>query len=201
MFGVMSNAPFVERATALQWNLGKEGFGILHYVVGDSSRFEDRVREIPEVLDYDIENIGEGRFYVYIRDASTEGLRTLFRPIRTGGLVVVPPVRYHEDGTTTLSLFGPDEEIQASIDAVPDLITVQVETVGGLEHAVAGAEAVLSPRQREAALAALELGYYEIPRQASHEDVARAMDCAPSTAAEHLRKAEAKVLRAVLGNG
>jgi predicted DNA binding protein len=199
MYGVMSNAPFVERATALQWNLGEEGFGILHYVVGDASRFEDRVREVPEVLDYDIELIEEGRFYIYIRDSSTDGLRELFRPIRRGGLVVVPPVRYHEDGTTTLSLFGPDEEIQASIEAVPDPITVQVDTVGGLEHAVGGAETVLSPRQREAAVAALELGYYEIPREASHEDVAHAMDCAPSTAAEHLRKAEAKVLRTVLG--
>lgn len=198
MYGVLANAPFVERATALQWNLTDEGFGILHYVEGDAGAFEDRVREIPEVLAYDVEPIDDRRFYAYIRDASTEELRELFAPIRRGGLVVVPPIRYHQDGTVSLSLFGPAEEIQAGIEAVPDPITVQVDAVGGLGHAVGGAETVLSPRQREAATAALELGYYEIPREASHQDVARVIDCAPSTAAEHLRKAEAKILKTVL---
>lgn len=45
--------------------------------------------------------------------------------------------------------------------------------------------------------AALSLGYYEVPRTASHEDVAEELDCAPSTAAEHLRKAEATVIETV----
>lgn len=200
MYGVLVNASFVERATALQWNLTEEGFGILHYVEGDRKPFEERIREIPEVLGYDIEPIDDRRFYAYIRDASTDELRELFAPVRKGGLVVVPPIRYHEDGTVSLSLFGPAEEIQAGIEAVPEPITAQVDSVGGLGHAVGEAETVLSPRQREAATAALDLGYYEIPRDASHEDVARAIDCAPSTAAEHLRKAEAKILRTVLGN-
>ncbi len=45
--------------------------------------------------------------------------------------------------------------------------------------------------------AALSLGYYGVPRTASHEDVAEELDCAPSTAAEHLRKAEATVIETV----
>lgn len=59
--------------------------------------------------------------------------------------------------------------------------------------------ATLSDRQREAVEAGLALGYYEVPREASHEDVAEAIDCAPSTAAEHRRKAEAKLLRSTVG--
>jgi hypothetical protein len=35
---------------------------------------------------------------------------------------------------------------------------------------------------------------------ASHEDVADAIDCAPSTAAKHLRKAESELISAVVGS-
>jgi predicted DNA binding protein len=33
---------------------------------------------------------------------------------------------------------------------------------------------------------ALELGYYETPREATHTNVAERLDCAPNTATEHL---------------
>ncbi|MEF8813524.1 MAG: helix-turn-helix domain-containing protein [Halovenus sp.] len=72
------------------------------------------------------------------------------------------------------------------------------EEIGGLEGVPGLDESRLSNRQREAVEVALELGYYETPRTANQEDVAEAMGCATSTAAEHLQKAESKILRAVL---
>jgi predicted DNA binding protein len=74
-----------------------------------------------------------------------------------------------------------------------------------LEHVLGGlastgaVDARLSERQREALAAGLELGYYETPREASQEDVADSLGCAPSTAAEHLQKAEATLARSALG--
>jgi predicted DNA binding protein len=38
------------------------------------------------------------------------------------------------------------------------------------------------------------LGYYETPREATHEDVAAELECAPNTATEHLQKGEAKLV-------
>jgi predicted DNA binding protein len=199
MYDVWTNAPFVERATALQWNFTGDALGILHYAVGDADAFEAAVAEIPEVVDYDVVRAGDGAFYVYVRDATTDALGDLFAPITRGGLVVVPPIRYHEDGTVTFSVFGPDAEIQAAVEAVPDPVTVTIEEVGGLDATTATVEARLSERQREAVRAALELGYYDVPREAGHEAVAAAIDCAPSTAAEHLRKAESKLVSSVFG--
>ena len=197
MYDLWANAPFVERATALQWNFTGDALGILHYAAGDADAFEAAVEEIPEVLGYDVVRAGEGAFYAYVRDATTDALGDLFGPITRGGLVVVPPIRYHEDGTVTLSLFGPDEEIQAAVGSVPDPVDATVEEVGGLAATAATVEARLSERQREAVAAAVDLGYYEVPREASHGDVAAAIDCAPSTAAEHLRKAESKLVTSV----
>lgn len=197
MYDVMANAPFVERGTALQWNFTGDALGILHYVEGDADAYAEVAAETPEVLGYDIHRAGEDAFYVYVRDATTEPLRELFGPITTGGLVVVPPIVYHEDGTVTLSVFGPTDELQTALDSIPDPVDVDVEEVSGLSATAAAVETQLSERQREAVETALELGYYDVPREGSHEDVAEAMGCAPSTAAEHLRKAESKVLRSL----
>jgi len=199
MYDVMANAPFVDRATALQWNFTGDALGILHYVEGDADALRTAMDGIPEVLGYDVEPAGPEACYAYVRDATTESLREMFGPLTHGGIVVVPPIVYQEDGRVVLSLFGPDEEIQAGVDRVPDLVDIEIESVSGLSAVPSAAEARLSDRQREAVEAALELGYYEIPRTCSHEDVADALDCAPSTAAEHLRKAESAVIEATFG--
>lgn len=200
MYDVLANAPFVERATAMQLNFNGDAMGILHYVEGDIDAFDETVADVDPVVDYALEPAGEDAFYAYVRDEATDGLREMFDPLTNGGIVIVPPVLYHEDGTVTLSAFGPTAEIQAAFDALRSPVEFAVEEVGGLGAMAAMAETQLSRRQREAVDAALSLGYYEIPREAIHEDVANAIDCAPSTAAEHLRKAESKLLRSMLGS-
>ena len=194
MYDVWANAPFVERATALQWNFTGDALGILHYAVGDADAFEAAVEEIPEVVGYELARAGEGAFYVYVRDATTDALVDLFGPITRGGLVVVPPIRYREDGTVTFSLFGPAAEMQAALGAVPDLVDVTVEEVSGLGATAAAVETRLTERQREAVSTAVELGYYEVPRETGHDEIATALGCSRSTAAEHLRKAESKIV-------
>jgi hypothetical protein len=196
MYGVMTEAPFIERATAEQWNYTDDALGILHYIVGDADALERAMQEIPEVVGYDIERIDERSCYVYVRDATTEPLQELFSPIATGGLIVVPPIEYEPDGTVVFSMFGPDGEVQEAIDGVSVPVDVTIEAVGGLAGTTAAIESQLTDRQRDVVETAVELGYYDIPRSASQEDVAAELDCAPSTVAEHLRKSEARTLRA-----
>ncbi len=196
MYGVLTEAPFVERATAIQWNYTGDALGILHYVVGDADALERAMRDIPEVVGYDVERVDDRSCYVYVRDATTDALRALFAPISTGGLVVVPPVEYEPDGTVVFSLFGPDDELQTALEDVAVPVDVTIEAVGGLAGTTAAAGARLTDRQREVVETAVDLGYYDVPRTAGQADVAAELDCAPSTVAEHLRKAEARVLRA-----
>jgi len=97
-----------------------------------------------------------------------------------------------------VSLLSTSADIQAAIDRIPDPVRVDVREISGLERATAAVEAVLSDRYRAVIEAVLESGYYDIPREASHEDVAEAVGCGPSTAAEHIRKAESAIMRSVL---
>jgi predicted DNA binding protein len=200
MYDVLATASFVEYATAMQWNLSDAGFGILHYVEGDVDAFEAAVTAVDIVVDYAIEPVTDDAFYAYVRDEATPGLRAMLDPLENGGVVVVPPIVYHGDGTVTLTAFGPSEEMQGVFERTPAPIELDVEAVGSLESMTSLADARLSSRQRAAVDAALALGYYEVPREASVEDVADELACAPSTAAEHLRKAESTLVRSSLGD-
>lgn len=195
MYGVLTEASFVERATALQWNYTGNALGILHYVVGDIEELERAMQEIPEVVDYDMERIDERSCYVYVRDMTTDSLQEMLNPISSGGIIVVPPIEYEPDGTVVLSMFGSDEEVQAAIEDISVPIEVTIEAVGSLAGTTAVIEGHLTDRQHEVIQTAVELGYYDIPRSASQEDVAVELECASSTIAEHLRKAEARILR------
>jgi predicted DNA binding protein len=78
-------------------------------------------------------------------------------------------------------------------DELAELGSVSIERVHPFERRQS--PAALTDRQRAALDAAVEVGYYEVPREGSVADVAAALDCAHSTAGELLRKAEAAVVR------
>jgi len=200
MYDVLANGSAVERATALQWNWTGETLGFLHHIVGDIDAFEATISDIDEVIDYRLEPAGADTFYAYLFDETTPALKQLFEPVTYGGLIVVPPMEYHESGHVSMSAFGPAAVIQTAIENVPDPIDIEVQSVSGLTGLPQLTKSYLSERQQEALTVGLELGYYAVPREASQEDVAAELGCAPSTAAEHLQKAETKVVRSVLEN-
>ncbi|HEV8359183.1 MAG TPA: helix-turn-helix domain-containing protein [Candidatus Thermoplasmatota archaeon] len=55
----------------------------------------------------------------------------------------------------------------------------------------------LTPKQASALLAAIEHGYYRVPRRTRTEDIARSRKVPRTTFEEHVRKAESKVLNAM----
>jgi len=132
MYDLLVNAPFTERATTLQWNWAGDTLGILHHVVGDIDAFDAAVCEVDEVIEYELEPAGDGAFYAYIFDEMTPASRAMFEPASYSGIVVVPPMLYHADGTVSMSAFGPAEAIQRGIEQMPDPVEVTVRSVGGL---------------------------------------------------------------------
>lgn len=56
----------------------------------------------------------------------------------------------------------------------------------------------LSTKQKQALLTAFALGYYDVPRRISSEDLARHLNADKSTIVEHLRKAERKLIDGII---
>lgn len=194
MYDLLANGDPVERAETVHVNYTGDSLGIMHHVEGDREAFRDAIAAMDGVHEFELSTIDADHFYAHMQctpgDASV-----LFEAISQDSLIRVPPMVWRPDGSVAVSLIGTAAEIQAVVDDLPGLVEVTIEEITGVARATDAAGAILSERQAAAVEAALDLGYYDVPREASHGAVAEAIDCAPSTAAEHLRKAESKLLR------
>ncbi|PSP74922.1 DNA-binding protein [Halobacteriales archaeon QS_1_68_20] len=200
LFRLLATSPAVDEARLLTWNFSdRDGVTMLYAVNGDEQAFVETLSEVPEVVDADVTSEDEGRFYVLaevVPDA-TALFSGIFETLSKLQLLVLTPVVYR-DGRAHAKVVGQADEVQASLNDLPSAIDVSVHEIGERGFERDDLAAALSDRQREAVLVALGLGYYEQPREATHEDVARELGCAPSTASEHLQKAEAKLVRAAM---
>ncbi|MFB6087928.1 MAG: helix-turn-helix domain-containing protein [Haloarculaceae archaeon] len=97
------------------------------------------------------------------------------------------------------------EQVSRAHEELQQLGSVDVEALRqpNLDNLLTGPtevkEAVqdLSPRQRELLSRAIEEGYYDSPRACNIEELARLDSANTSTVGEHLRRSEAKILKAV----
>lgn len=181
----------------VNWNVATPPASFLLRLVGDYEAFADRLADHPDDFDSAILPLTDRTCYCFLSGTVDPAARALFKNFTQGSLLTVPPVACHDDGSSTFTIVGTADDVQAAVDGVPDDGGVTVDEVGGDAVASESVVAELAERQREAVSAALELGYYTVPRDATIEDVADALDCGTATAAEHLRKAEGTAMRAM----
>lgn len=176
--------------------VGDDDNTFIFYVVGDPDAYAAAMERTEEVGEYDLNRTGDRSFTVYVRDVPEAVDERLLESLTKGSLVVLPPIEYRSDWTIRFSVVGESEDLRRALEGIPEGIEATVGRVGEYDGNDAAVGA-LTDRQREALRVARELGYFDVPRTASVEDVAAALDCAPGTAAEHLRKAEATVMDAL----
>lgn len=167
---------------------------VLLYLDGDLDRFEAELDRAELVIDHDLTRFGDGRGYAYVNSHAHPTEWQLFEMATGEGLIPVFPFQYHDDGTMTMRIVGPTPRLQAVVEAIPDGIETTIDRVGEYDLGQAPIPPSLAPRQREALAVAHDAGYYAVPREAGRDEVAERLDCAPSTASEHLRKAERRVI-------
>lgn len=113
--------------------------------------------------------------------------------------MVVPSFDCHPNGVLAFDVVGEPAVLEAMLDQLPEEITAEVREVGEYDARPGQFGGNLTARQREGLAAARDAGYYEVPREGSVADVAEALGCAPSTASNHLRKAEARLVERAFG--
>ena len=133
--------------------------------------------------------VGTSSLFQTVADAGGT-VRTASADPDGGRLVVEAPVAADVRAVVEhLTDAYPGLTLQARRDRDRDVATVG-RPGGVLEE--------LTDRQREALTAAFRAGYYDWPRGSTAEDVAGALDLAPATLHGHLRKAERRLLSALL---
>jgi DNA-binding CsgD family transcriptional regulator len=93
-----------------------------------------------------------------------------------------------------LSFTGSQDAIVKIIEEYEDVgVSPNLERLGDYEGEPRPLHE-LTDRQREVIRTAYELGYFEVPREATTDDVAAELDVDPSTVTEHLQRAERNLI-------
>lgn len=140
---------------------------------------------------------GDGGTYAFVRQTTYEFADALMERLAAANVAFPPPVTFLESGTARFEAVGESRFLSAFHERLSELVDARIVRVR--EFRRTGAAAALTDRQRAALSAAVDAGYYEVPRSGSVDDVADALDCARATAGELLRKAEARAVREFLG--
>lgn len=179
---------------------------LVRAVGGDAAAVVDDVADTVGLAD----RIADGEEHVAVTDGCLAAQRSdnVEQYVGRHGCLLLPPLRYTDgdrvcrvlalDGTALSDLYrcllaaGLDVAVQSkrSVDSV---------TSGGPLLDPAGVVPSLTSRQREVLLAAVEGGYYEIPRGTDTASIADTVGISRRTAEDHLRRAERKLIEALAG--
>lgn len=189
----------VHLAQLWNWNTTDGDVDVMLFrIVGALDPYTRALDDAPFVTGYETARIDEESFYVYIEHETRAEDRAFREPFVERRVLPIPPIEFDETGETRMELVGRPAAVQAVVDGFPDDFEVRVDRVDTYERGVDAFASLLTDRQREALAVAVDLGYYDVPRTASLEAVAAELDCAPSTASDHLQKAQARLARQVV---
>lgn len=98
----------------------------------------------------------------------------------------------------TMSLVGPHDAISGQLGGYESAgVSPDLQRIGSYEGPDYPLDD-LTDRQREVIETAWELGYYEVPKEVSADEVAAELELDPSTVNEHLQRAERNLLSRLL---
>lgn len=187
--------PDVQREAILHINALGDGTGVLLYRLrGQPEPLVSDIADHPDLLAYDLLDVVEEVFHLYVHVRPGEPGSSLMELAHTYALIIQTPIEFTNRGGLSTTVVGTHEMLKQAIDDLPDGLSIDIEQIGQYSPDSRDTLSMLTDRQQEVFRTAVDLGYYEIPRRATHEDIAERLDCAPSTVDEHLRKAESRVL-------
>ena len=191
----IAETPGIERETLLHINSFEDGSGVMLYRLrGDPLVLGERLEEHEGVLAMDLLGQRDDHFHLYVHVGCGEPAGELIGVAQEHALIVDTPLRFTEHGGLRIRVVGTHDMLREALTSLPDDVGVSIEQVGQYSPDRRDALSMLTERQAEVFRTAVDQGYYEIPRRATHEDIASTLGCAPSTVDEHLRKAESRVL-------
>ncbi len=189
----LSAAEAVERGNIHRVEMLDDGSGLLLAEArGDVDRYREILNESEHVHEFSIVE-DEGWWYSYTHFEPSNANREMLELQYESELAMETPIEVEDDGALVLTLVGPGEAFREATPTNSDAYDVEVLETGEHHPELGDLFLSLTERQREVLEAATDLGYYDNPRQATHDDIAAEVDASPSTVGEHLRKVESRV--------
>jgi hypothetical protein len=143
-----------------------------------------------------LERQKNGAQTVFIRGGPS--LSSILSSIGIEGGYLFPPIGIGE-GKVRISFLGSELQVKKFLETIGKLgIRYRVVMLGDADFSPISPLNQLTEKQREVLIAAHKLGYYDIPRKITSEELAKKLDLVDSTVVEHLRKAELRLITHIL---
>lgn len=183
------------REALLHINALGDGTGVMLYRLrGDAPSLQEVLTDISDVIAHDVLDVQGDVFHLYLHVRPGEPAGKLMALAQKYALIIDTPLAFTDRGGLRVTVVGTHDMLRRALENLPEEIQISVEQVGQYSPERPYLLSLLTERQAEVFQRAVKMGYYEIPRQTTHEELANELGCAPSTIDEHLRKAESRVL-------
>jgi hypothetical protein len=137
----------------------------------------------------------DGAYLAYFEGRPTVGWARL---ATSTGAHLLPPFELTPKNWR-ITVLGTGPQLRRFLVALRKLrIHYRVQTIGSADWGTKSQLGTLTTRQREVLITAYRLGYYDVPRQGDSARVAKVLNLGKSTAVEHLRKAEKRLLDQIM---
>lgn len=170
---------------------------------GDVSRATTLLDSARDVLTFDITGT-ESHGVAYLQCRTAGLVSDLLATLHDHEIVVDWPIHYFGDGDDArglqLTVLGTDSAIQQAVASLPSEIDFTLERIGEYEPDTGRLAGLLTDRQLEVFDLAVREGYYEVPRETTHRELAATLDLASGTVSEHLQRIESKLVASALDN-
>jgi predicted DNA binding protein len=197
----LADEPTVTREAIHRIELLEDGTGVmLAEARGDRKQYEDILSNSTHIIEYSLAG-DEGRWYSYTHFEPTALTRRMVRRERESEVMMEMPVYTAEDGSLEITFVGDKKGFGRATPAETDVYDIEVLETGDRHSLVDDLFASLTARQQEVLDAAVRLGYYQNPRNATHADISEVTNISPSTVGEHLRKIESRVFSEFIREG
>jgi len=165
----------------------------------DNVKIDDLLKEGLLVDAQVIEREKNGAYIMFTRSGSP-ALTAVLNYIGIEGGYLFPPLGI-EDGKVKFSFIGSEAQIKdfmEKIDAIA--IPYRVVLLADANFSPMSPLSKLTEKQQEVLLTAYKLGYYDIPRKITSQEIAKKLGLVDSTVVEHLRKAEQRLIKEIIDN-
>ena len=158
---------------------------------GDPEEFFEVVSAADKTLDIAISEERDGIYHAQFEPRPE--VRRMIAARRETPIAMQMPMAMNDDGSVEATYIAEADLFTEALSEIPDAVETEVLRVGDFEPTESDVFDTLTARQQEVLDAAIRRGYYEDPREATHEDLAADLGVSPATVGEHLRRIERRV--------
>lgn len=170
---------------------------LLGRVSGNLDRLETVLAAVETTRSYTVSREGDGSALVFLHVSPPPAIRQFLELPRTHEVFFDFPIEGADRGDLRVEMIGETNAVlREALADVPDGVDVTVERIG--PYPSDDLEAILTDRQQEVLTTALELGYYDVPRNVTHGDIADRLELSTGTVGEHLQKIESRVFASLI---